>query len=193
MAQISGVAVASVGAGVVFLYAAITGKSALSLIGATVQGKSPANTPQANPITADVSAVSSNADAGNSTQSNAPSGGSVQEIFKNAAKAHGWDTGTNWQSLQNIEMNEAGYQPTVKNRSTGALGIAQALGHGTANTGGSLGNEYGGFGLSDAEARAANSGDPRWQSVWMMNYIASRYGTPDAAWAQYHHPDGNYY
>jgi hypothetical protein len=187
VAQISGVAVASVGLGAVFLYSAITGKSALGQLRAVVSGQSPATAQQTNPINPDASA----ADQDNTTQSNAPSGGSVQEIFRNAAKAHGWDTGSNWTSLQNIEENEAGYSPTVKNSSSGALGIAQALGHGTANTGGTLGNEYGGFGLSDAEARAANSGDPRWQSVWMMNYIASRYGNPNNAWAQYHHPDGS--
>jgi hypothetical protein len=51
--------------------------------------------------------------------------------------------------LRNVEMAEDGFDPTKANPSSGALGLAQALGHGNANTAGSLGNEYGGCGLTD--------------------------------------------
>jgi hypothetical protein len=68
--------------------------------------------------------------------------------------------------LRNVEMAEDGFDPAKANPSSGALGLAQALGHGNANTAGSLGNEYGGYGLTDAQARAANSGDASMQALW---------------------------
>ena len=50
-----------------------------------------------------------------------------------------------------------------------------------SDTAGTLGNQYGGYGLTDAQARAANSGDASMQALWMCNYIKSTYGTPEAA------------
>ena len=98
-----------------------------------------------------------------------------------AAKVYGWDTGAEWNALVYVEMREAGFNPKARNPGSGALGMAQALGHGTSGTAGTLGNEYGGSGLTDAQAKAANSGDAYWQAVWMCNYIKDRYGDPIAA------------
>jgi hypothetical protein len=107
--------------------------------------------------------------------------GSVQTILQNTAAQFGWGSGSEWQSLSYVENREAGFNPTAINPTSGALGLAQALGHGNANTAGRYGNEYGGYGLTDAQARAANNGDPAAQALWMMNYIKDRYGTPEAA------------
>lgn len=49
--RVDGVALASIGAGAIFLYAGVTGRSVLAGARAVVSGKSPGSTPQANPIT----------------------------------------------------------------------------------------------------------------------------------------------
>jgi LysM repeat protein len=112
-----------------------------------------------------------------------PNSGSAQAILQNTAAQDGWGSGSEWQALSNVENAEAGFNPTAENPSSGALGMAQALGHGDANTAGTLGNQYGGYGLTDAQAKAANSGNAADQALWMVNYIKSTYGTPEAAWA----------
>ena len=100
-----------------------------------------------------------------------------------AAAAHGWGSGGQWNALTHLLNAESGANPTIRNPSSGALGIAQALGHGTSCSAGTLGNEYGPqYGLSCAQARQANSGNATQQLRWMMGYIKSRYGTPVAAW-----------
>ena len=112
-----------------------------------------------------------------------PAGGVANTAtIKQAASAYGWQSGGQYNALTHVIAAESGGNPTARNPSSGALGIAQALGHGNANTGGSLGNEYGGFGLTDAQARQANSGNALQQLRWMLNYIKATYGTPAAAW-----------
>jgi hypothetical protein len=91
-----------------------------------------------------------------------------------------------WSAFNSLEMREAGWNPTAKNPSSGAFGIAQAYNHGKgAATQGTMSNMYGGW-TSDAVAKAANSGNGYAQLQWMMAYIKQRYGSPNAAWAQYH-------
>jgi hypothetical protein len=103
--------------------------------------------------------------------------------IKQAASAYGWQSGGNWNALTHVISRESGGNAAARNPSSGALGIAQALGHGGSNTGGSLGNEYGAqYGLSVAQARQANSGNALQQLRWMMGYIKAVYGTPAAAW-----------
>lgn len=96
----------------------------------------------------------------------------------------GWNTGSNWTSLVHLWTRESSWDNTIANTQSGALGIAQALGHGNgSNTQGTLGNEYGGFGLTDAQAKQANSGNAAAQILWGLNYIKATYGSPAAAWA----------
>ena len=79
---------------------------------------------------------------------------------------------------------ESGWNPLANNSSSGAFGIAQALGHGVPGGAAPNGrNEYGGYGLTTAEARAANEGNPVYQIMWGLNYIRETYGSPSAAWA----------
>jgi Fibronectin type III domain len=99
---------------------------------------------------------------------------------------HGWGLGQQWTDFQWIEMSEAGWNPRATNPSSGAFGIAQALGHGTANTAAADGeNNYGNFSTSDALCRAANGGNGFAQLVWMCNYIGIVYGSPSNARARY--------
>jgi hypothetical protein len=129
------------------------------------------------------SLLSSNSGSTSSSGQPVSNSGSAQAILQNTAAQDGWGSGAEWQALSNVENAEAGFNPTADNPSSGALGLAQALGHGNANTAGTLGNQYGGYGLTDAQAKAANSGNAADQALWMVNYIKSTYGSPEAAWA----------
>jgi LysM repeat protein len=120
------------------------------------------------------------------------SGGSNQAVLQAVAAQFGW-TGGEWAALQQLEsMEDATYSTTIANPSSGALGMGQALGHGTAGSAGSLGNEYGAnYGLTAAQAQQANSGSARYQALWMCTYVRDTYGTPSAA-VQFHLAN-NYY
>lgn len=187
-------AVALMGGGMIFLWSAMHGASITGSLRDLLAGKQPSGA-DVNAINDLPSAdqVGDNSPATSGTGIAAASGGGSatdgHAALSQAAAAYGWNTGNEWTALANVEMAEAGFNPQAKNPSSGALGIAQALGHGNSHTAGSLGNEYGGFGLSDAQAKAANSGNAYWQSVWMCNYIRSTYGDPVRAWAheQSHH------
>jgi len=112
------------------------------------------------------------------------SGGSAQAILQRTAASFGW-TGAQWQALASVEMAEAGFNPRAENPSSHAYGLAQSLGHPFAGGPASNGiNEYGGFGLTPAQSRAASEGDPGPQALWMCRYIDATYhGSPEAAWA----------
>jgi hypothetical protein len=99
------------------------------------------------------------------------------------AGTYGWAGGTQFAALTNVINAESGGDPNATNAQSGAYGIAQALGHGTSNTQGTVTNQYGGYGVPDATARAANSGNASAQLVWMMAYIKATYGDPVNAWA----------
>ncbi len=177
--QLNGIAAATAGAGVLLVYAGLKGKSLLSEVQSVIRGKSPSSATAANPITASQSPGGVPAAAAAALGSSSP-----QQALQNAAAAYGWGSGAQWQALQNVEMAEAGFDPGAVNPTSGAYGLAQALGHGQgAATQGTVANEYGGYGLSDGEAQAANSGDAGAQAVWMCQYIAATYGTPEAAWS----------
>lgn len=178
----NGPAIAMMGLGSLFLYSAVKGKSVLTAAQAIITGQSPQTVAQANPITATTPSGGSIGPV---------SGGSGKSILQKTAAQFGW-TGAQWTALQSIESQEdASYSTTIKNPASGALGMAQALGHGNANTVGSLGNEYGGFGLTDAQAKQANSGDAAMQALWMCNYIKQTYGNPVNA-EQFHLANGWY-
>ena len=190
---IDGLALGSVAVGSLFLFAAIQGKSITGTLQALVKGQSPSSSPPANqiPIATEIANAASSA-AGSVTLGGASpvtGGGSAQQVLQQTAAQFGWGSGAQWQALSNVEMEEAGFNPQARNPRSGALGLAQALGHGTSSTAGTLGNEYGGFGLTDAQAKAANSGDAAAQALWMCNYIKATYGNPVNAWSheQSHH------
>ena len=111
-----------------------------------------------------------------------------------AAAPYGWGQGGQWNALTRLVKGESRGDPQARNPSSGALGIGQALGHGTGCSGGSLGNEYGPqYGLSCADARAANSGDGYQQSRWMMGYIRKVYRNPASAYAAWLSRDPHWY
>lgn len=127
---------------------------------------------------------------GGNNQPTPSPGGSYKQYARRLLVTFGW--GNQFSDLDSIIMAESSWNPRIKNNSSGALGIAQALGHGQGSaTQGTLGNEYGGYGLSSKQAKEANSGNGYWQLVWMLHYIKQEYGTPAAAWA--FHKSHNWY
>lgn len=117
--------------------------------------------------------------------------GQPQNIAKLLLSRYGWDS-TQMSPLISLWTQESGWRPTARNPTSGALGIAQALDHGGTGTAGTLGNEYGAqYGLTQAEAQAANSGSALQQIRWGLGYIKARYGSPAAAWR--HEQQFNWY
>lgn len=118
-----------------------------------------------------------------------------QTLGKLVAAAYGWaptQSASNWSSLVSLWNQESGWDNNAANPGSGAYGIAQALGHGQGSaTQGSVTNQYGGYGISDSMAAAANSGDATAQITWGLQYIKETYGSPDAAWA--HEQSNNWY
>lgn len=192
--MISGIGLGYAVAGGVLVWSGIKGESVAQTVSELARGKQPSGTDtQAVTIPSAPSSASSAGGGGGSfaTPIGSGSASAGMSALQQAAKPYGWNTGAQWTKLVYVEMREAGFNSHARNASSGALGLAQALGHGNGNTAGTLGNEYGGYGLTDAQAKLANSGNAYWQAVWMVNYISATYGTPAAAAA--HEAADNWY
>lgn len=178
--QVNGFSVAYTVAGAVVMWSGIKGSSISDTFRSVLAGStSPPVTEQIGTPDTSVAAV----EAGTAPAYSSAGSSSAQQALSNAAAAYGWNTGAEWQALQSIELREAGFNASATNPSSGAYGLGQALGHGTgASTQGTVTNEYGGYGVSDAVAQAANSGDAEAQAIWMCAYIKITYGDPIKAW-----------
>jgi hypothetical protein len=111
----------------------------------------------------------------------APDPGTARSIAYSLLPSFGFDQAGQYTCLVALWTQESSWESWATEPTSGAYGLAQALGHGTAGTQGTVTNEYGGFGLTDAEAREANSGDATQQIRWGLGYIESAYGSPCAA------------
>jgi colicin import membrane protein len=164
-------------------------------IKAALQGKGlPASAPPpavSASLSADISSTAAAegggpaaADAGGSAYQGSLPAGSAQNTAKLLLAKFGWAP-AQMASLITLWTRESGWSPTARNPSSGAFGIAQALGHGTSCSAAPDGtNEYGpDFGLTCAEAQQANAGSVRWQIEWGLAYIKATYGSPAAALA----------
>jgi hypothetical protein len=168
-----------------------------------LQGKGiPANT-QAASTTATLTAFeTSYASAANQAAGSSGSGGitgpepsgKAQNIAKLLLSKYGWSSGE-LGSLVTLWNGESGWNSKARNSASGAFGVAQALGHGGADTAAPDGtNEYGAeYGLSAAQAREANSGSALWQIRWGMGYIKAQYGSPSAALAAWNSRSPHWY
>lgn len=179
--QVNGFTVGYTVAGAVVLWSGIRGSSISDTVRSVLAGSTAA--PVTEQIAGAAGAGSAALTAGTAPAYGAPGSASAQQALANAAAAYGWNTGPQWQALQQIEIREAGFNPRAVNPASGAYGLGQALGHGQgAATQGTVTNQYGGYGVSDATAQAANSGDAGAQAVWMCAYIKTVYGDPVTAW-----------
>jgi hypothetical protein len=141
------------------------------------------------------SAPSSSSTGGGSNPSGSAGGDPAvnQGIAQTLAVANGhpsWITSQEWADWVQLWNDESSWNQDAVNSTSGAFGIAQALGHGTPGSGGtvvvggSTHDEYGAnYGLTTSEAVAANNGNASDQILWGIGYIAAVYGSPSAALA----------
>lgn len=184
---LSVLALGEIGAGVILAWAGIANASIEDTLHSLISGKLPAADTGTEPLGTVSDVVPAVATApvtgGTTTVGGAPPDTATIAGYKAYAMtlmiAHGWPT--QFASFSDIVMEESGWNPQALNPS-GAWGIAQALGHGTAATDAGNGhNQYGNYGTSDAVCKEANGGSGTAQIEWMCNYIAERYGSPNAA------------
>lgn len=192
---LSGIAIAEISVGGLLVFSGIKGYTLADTFTSLAKGNTPSDTETINTQSAAsdssiAAAASGTTSATGTTAANpnaqtVPSGNvSAQQALADAAAPYGWNTGAEWTALTSIEMREAGFNPNATNPSSGAYGLGQALGHGNGTaTQGTVTNEYGGYGVSDSVAKAANSGVASAQAIWMTAYIKAVYGSPTAAWA----------
>lgn len=183
-----------VGTGAVLLWSGLTGKSWSLVLKDIIQGKNPAGEPQKQAITGQVAYGYSPGIFPGNPPIGAISGKSNQQIAQGLLGAYGWSP-SEMIPLIALWTSESGWNPLARNSSSGAFGIAQALGHGTPGAAAPNGtNEYGAqYGLTTAQARAANEGDPVQQIRWGMGYIHASYGTPSRAWAAWQSRSPHWY
>jgi hypothetical protein len=187
-----GTYLAIAGFGGIFVWSAIKGKSWSSVFRDLISGKNPVNAVTTQAITPLPVMPGTGAGGGTSSAvgTAVPSGSGSTAAFKAFAMTlmvkHGWGLGQQWTDFQWVVMHESGWNRNAKNPSSGAYGIAQALGHGTSATRAANGeNNYGNFGTSDAVCRSANGGNGFSQLIWMCNYIGIVYGSPSNTRARY--------
>ena len=101
--------------------------------------------------------------------------GSAQAIAKAMLEARGWGD-DQFSCLVTMWNHESGWRVNAANAGSGAYGIPQAL-----------------PGSKMASAGADWQTNPTTQIKWGLGYIASRYGTPCGAWAQWQANGGWYY
>jgi resuscitation-promoting factor RpfB len=169
---VNGVALTALGGGVVLLWSAIQNQKITTTIQDIVKGQQPKPGPNQTDASSTPSAGStaSTGTSAGATASAAPSNPSGNvALGQMLAAARGW-TGSEWNALYALWERESGWSNTARNSSSGAYGIAQALGHGPTN-------QY--------PAGPANppTSDPRAQIEWGLGYIAATYQTPSRALA----------
>lgn len=177
---VKGTYLAIAGGGIILLWSGLAGKNWTDVLRNVISGKKPSAAASSYQIKS--TATSASILSGEISTRNLPPGGNSaanELLARTIAARYGWSTGANWAAIKyGWGTLESGFNSEAINPGSGALGIAQALGHGTANTRGSLGNEYGNYGTSDAVCRAANNGNAAAQIIWGYNYIKQTYGEP---------------
>lgn len=158
--NINGIAVVSVGGGVILLWSAIQNKSILQTTQDLVSGKKPQPGPMGSP-----GGGGGGSGTGGATGPSAPSDPTGNAaIGKEMAAAMGW-TGGEWDALYNLWTRESGWNNLAENGSSGAYGIPQSL---PATK-------------MPFAAQKAGGSHPRPQIAWGLAYIKGRYGKPSVA------------
>jgi hypothetical protein len=168
---VNGAALAASGVGVILVWSGLHNASILTTIQDIVQGKQPKAGPKPTvgnitpgTYAAEISAATGDTGANNTTAAH------NQAIAKVLAAPFGWSTGQEWEDLVSLWNRESGWSNTIENASSGAYGIAQALGHGPTN-------QYPAGPANPPTSSAAA------QIAWGLGYILTTYGSPSAAWA----------
>jgi hypothetical protein len=182
--RFSGVALASIATGLVFVYAGIKGYSLPETVQDLIQGKNPLKQPQTTPVTTAAATPAQN-EATITSSGPVPGAGPCSASATTANRLLGmamvtavWPT--QFPAFDSIVMSESGWCTTIENAS-GAYGIPQALP---------------GSKMASAGANWATSAST--QIRWMIAYIKDgsaggrRAGNdPDSVWA-FHQANGWY-
>jgi hypothetical protein len=176
--KVNGFAVAYTAFGGLLIYSGIKGTSLTTTFTGLTHGTLD-STPEASAVAAATGAENAKVIGAVTGSGNTPQPGvslpasgnqaiAQQVIAANPAYA-GWGSGADWQDLVSLWNQESGWSNIAENPSSGAYGIAQALGHGPTN-------QY--------PAGPANppTSDARAQIEWGLSYISSTYGSPQMAW-----------
>lgn len=105
-----------------------------------------------------------------------PTGGTPAQnkvLGQSLASVYGWGSGTQWTDLNNLVMQESGWNNTAQNPTSTAYGIGQFLD------------------TTWATVNGQKTSNPTTQIKLMLQYIKQRYGSPSAAWA--HEQKYNWY
>ena len=170
--KVNGFTIAYTAIGGIVLWSGITGTTLTTTFQDLLKGQAPSQNEEAIPIVAQSSTGSSStgsAAPGNTGAANAGAAAN-QATAKLLAAPYGWSTGTQWADLVSLWNQESGWSNTAENPTSGAYGIAQALGHGPTN-------QYP-AGAANPPTSSASA-----QISWGLSYIKSTYGSPSAAWA----------
>jgi hypothetical protein len=187
---VKGTYLAIAGGGALLIWSGLKGKAWSDVLRQLIAGKKPGAATTAYQISGTPAmAFGVGGGGSNSGAITAAESGTYKAFAMTLLVKYGW--AGQFSAFNSIVMGESSWNPKATNPSSGAFGIAQALGHGTANTHGSITNMYGNYGTSDATCRAANSGNGYAQITWMMSYIKEAYGSPNAAWA-FHQANDSY-
>jgi hypothetical protein len=161
------VAYGSIATGVVLVWSSINNSKILDTAHSLVAGTKPVAGPAAP--TSNAAIIEAATGGGDAPQAPATISGNVA-LGKLLAAPFGWSTGSNWNSLYALWERESGWSNTAENGSSGAYGIAQALGHGPTN-------QYPAGPANPPISSAAA------QIAWGLTYIKETYGNPNNAWA----------
>lgn len=188
---VRGLPLAYVAVGGVLVWSGVENEPVTSIFRTLATGKAPAKGPAetfATPAgsTTTTESGSGTTPAAGDTGAHGASAAANQALARLSVVAShpSWAAGTEWDDWVSLWNQESGWNNLALNASSGAFGIAQSLGHGTAGTAGKYGNAYGAeYGLSTASAISANNGSALPQIQWGIGYIAATYGSPGGAWA----------
>jgi hypothetical protein len=170
---VNGFALGSIGAGAVFAYAGLSGKSVLKTVQSIVQGSGPVSVAKSNTVSGQSSPAASSGSSSPPASLAGGTAGQYQSYAFSQFSKYGWGTDQQ-QPLVNLWNQESDWNPTADNSSSGAYGIPQAL---PASKMASAGSDW--------------KTNPRTQIDWGLGYIHDRYGTPQMAWA--HEVANNWY
>jgi hypothetical protein len=169
---VNGVAIAALAAGGIMVWSAVANAKITSSIQDIITGKSPPAGPGPDTLTSGQAADAASSVPG-SVIPDAPANISGNEATgKLLAAGYGWGSGAEWNALYDLWQRESGWSNTAENPSSGAYGIAQALGHGPTNQ----------YPAGAANPPPAGSSSASAQIAWGLSYIKSTYGDPVAAW-----------
>lgn len=168
--RVNGFSVAYTVAGGVILWSGVKGSSISDTFRSVLAGSTaPPVTEQIAGSSAAAAGAGIAAGPGDTSAHNAGAAAN-QATARILAAPYGWSTGQQWADLVSLWNQESGWSNTARNPSSGAYGIAQALGHGPTN-------QYP-AGPANPPVSSATA-----QIAWGLQYIKDRYGSPSAAWA----------